>query len=233
MNHHAYFYAGDREEGISTALTFGERGLGLSGSANPDIITLRHDLFSVEDARGVINIVHRTSTTGTKLIIIATHRIFHEAQNALLKVFEEPPPGTYLVLIVPTEGNIIPTLRSRLLPLEQRISTASNKVAGSMAEEFIKAGKEGRGKIVAKILDKAKSDKPEEKQAARIEALAFAEGLVRAAHIENVHQKDSELIAFLGDLSHFIPILHERSAPLKPILEHILITIPQDLGKRA
>lgn len=240
MNHHAYFFAGDREEGILAALAYGERVLALIGPTNPDIITLRYDLFSVEEARGVHGIANRTSTKGeAKLVIIAAHRIFHEAQNALLKVFEEPAPGTYLVLIVPSEGNIIPTLRSRLLPLPQHkihIKTDMIYHISQIADEFLKAGKAEREKIVSKILERAKSDKQEEKQAARIETLRLAEDLVRATYAMSREQaaggrrqKDKELVAFLTDLNHFIPMLHERSAPLKPILEHLLITAPTKL----
>ena len=31
-----------------------------------------------------------------KVVIIAANRAYHEAQNALLKLFEEPPPGTFI-----------------------------------------------------------------------------------------------------------------------------------------
>lgn len=225
MAHHAYFYAGDIEEGIQASLAFGERELELSGVGNPDIITLRYGLFPVEEARGISDIASRAPLRGEhKLITVATARIFHEAQNALLKVFEEPSPGTFLVLIVPSEGNIIPTLRSRLLPLP---GTEASGDLSPFAQEFIKADGASREKMIAKLLDRAKSDKAEEKQAVRIEALRFAEDLMRATYRAREKKSDSELGALLADLNRLIPVLNERSAPLKPILEHLLITVPQ------
>lgn len=231
--HHAYFYAGDTERGAASALAFGERELGLS-VGHPGVVTLRYSLFSVNDARFVSELASRTPSKGdVKLIIVAASRIFHEAQNALLKTFEEPPVGTHLVLVVPSEGDIIATLRSRLLPLPEGKETASSKqqAADTLAGEFLKAGKAEREKLIAKILDRAKSDDADEKQAARADALRFAEGLARAAYAARlVGEGDgAELTSFLSDLDRLIPILHERSAPLKPILEHLSLAVPASL----
>lgn len=40
-----------------------------------------------------------------------------EAANALLKVLEEPPPGTYLILTTSEPQALLPTIRSRLVPV--------------------------------------------------------------------------------------------------------------------
>lgn len=224
MSHHAFFVAGDIEEGIQSALAYGERELGLSSTGNPDVLVLRYTLFPVEEARKIGELASRVPVQGEKkLIIIAASRFFHEAQNALLKVFEEPTPGTVLVLVVPSIGSIIPTLRSRLLSLPG--STADNAMTDSV-RAFISAKPEEREKLVAKLLDRAKSDKADEKQAARIEALTLATGIMEAGY---PRREDAEMRAFLAELNRLIPILHERSAPLKPILEHLLISMPGSL----
>lgn len=226
MNHHAYFYAGDIEEGVAAALSYGAHTLGLSGHTHPDILVLRYTLLSVEEARQVSVIASRTSVQGgARLIVIAAPRIFHEAQNALLKIFEEPPSGTYLVLVVPSRGTIIETLHSRLLPLPIQENTVAKKheAENEKGKEFLQIGKEERQKIIEKILERAKSDKPEEKQQARVEALALLEDVARAAYAARAKTGDPKLTPLLEDLTRLIPILHERSAPLKPILEHLLI----------
>jgi DNA polymerase-3 subunit delta' len=41
----------------------------------------------------------------------------HQAQNALLKTLEEPPPSAVLVLVTPAPGSLLPTIRSRCQPL--------------------------------------------------------------------------------------------------------------------
>lgn len=225
MNHHAYFVAGEAEEGIRAAHSFIEQVLKLPIPGNPDVITLRYDLFSVADARAIADIANRTSTQGdAKVIVMSAKRLFHETQNALLKVFEEPPAGVYLILIVPSEGAIIPTLRSRLLPLPGTSAETSELTSGEL---FLRAGEDERTKMVEKILNRAKKDSPEEKQAARIEALLFAQTLAVAAYTKRGTTSDDAFTALLADLDRFIPILHERAAPLKPILEHIGIVTPK------
>lgn len=214
-SHHAYVVAGAIEDGVERATLFAET-LGIDPV---DIETLRFGLFSVEEARKVRDLTNRRPLKGNrKIVIIAASRLFHEAQNALLKVFEEPAEGVVLALVVPSEGMLIATLRSRLLPLPG--DATSND---SSADAFLRATKEEREKVVAKLLDRAKSDKAEEKQAARAETLALAEGLLRATYSK---KRDDENAALLRDLEQFIPILHERSAPLKLILEHLLLIVP-------
>lgn len=222
QGHHAYFFVGDTEEGIKAALAYGEDVLGLSGGDNPDLLVLQYTLFSVDDARYVRDVAQRTSMGGAKLIVIAAPRMYHEAQNALLKVCEEPPPHTYLVLVVPTEGNMIETLRSRLLPLPGQFHENKKKHV-STGELFLTGTEKEREKIVEDILKRAKSDKAEEKQAARIEALRLGEELTFAAYVKYQKTSDPTLRALLSDLERLVPILHERSAPLKPILEHLVI----------
>lgn len=220
---HAFFHAGDREAGIAAARAYARAELGLSGDNNPDIVVFRYGLFSVDDARKVIRLADQRAVTGdAKLIVIAAERLFHEAQNALLKLFEEPPPGTTLALVIPSAGVLLPTLRSRLLPLEGEWKDVSDE-----ARAFLHASAAEREKMIAKLLDRAKSDKDEEKQAARGEALRLAEGLAAASYAAWQEKGSDDIRLFMGDLDRFIPILHERSAPLKLIFEHILLTTPK------
>ena len=214
MNHHAYVCYG--EGGVKRATALGKT-LGLQ-EGDQDLILLSYTLFSVDDARSLQDVVRTTSLSGNKLIILSISRIFHEAQNALLKTFEEPPEGTTLVLCVPSEGMLLETLRSRLIALE---TTEEEEEIG---EVFLKGNVTSRTKIIEGILTKAKKDDGELKQEARTEALLLAQSLVRTLHTK---EKDKDTTKYLEDLHTFIPILHERSAPLKPILEHLLIAAPR------
>lgn len=223
---HSYFYAGEQEAGIAAAHAFGETELGLSREGNPDVVTFRYGLFSVDDARRVIRLSDQAPLTGDqKLIIVAVERLFHEAQNALLKLFEEPTPGTTLILVVPTIGIVLPTLRSRMTSLPR---TDQHKYSDEV-RDFIRATEAEREKIVSKLLDRAKSDKDEEKQRARGELLRLMEGLMCAGYAQLQKKEDREVRAFLSDLDRFIPILHERSAPNKLISEHVLLTMPNSI----
>lgn len=235
MAHHAYFAAGERIATVAAARVFAERELGESTSSL-DIVEFSFELFSVEDARRLIEAASMSGIGDTKVIIASMTRIFHEAQNALLKIVEEPPEGTIIVLCVPSEGVLISTLRSRLLPVPMDGADAlrtSAPDAGGIAARFLFASAPEREKIIGKLLEQAKADKDEAKQRARREAIELIQGLTEAAYTKlrtaKTPSEKKGVRQFLEDLTAFAPILYERSAPLKPIFEHLLLVIPKGL----
>ena len=231
MAHHAYLYVGGQEEGIQAARDFAALNLGIDGADHPDVAVFAYPgLFPIDDARRIQSVASQAPVKGSqKLIVMAAGRLFPPTQNALLKLFEEPSDGTTLVLVVPAEGILLPTLRSRLIGLPRgQAGTAP------AARVFLDASPEEREKLVAKLVARAKADKDAEKQAARIEAVHIAEGLIRTAYAarRTAAGKDAEeLTLFLRDLDRFMPILHTSSAPLKLIFEHLLVVMPQGLRK--
>jgi DNA polymerase III delta' subunit len=48
-------------------------------------------------------------------IVESAHRMNDDAQNALLRTLEEPPPGTVIMLCADDEDRLLPTIRSRCL----------------------------------------------------------------------------------------------------------------------
>lgn len=228
MAHHAYLFTGDLEEGVRAARSFAAHTFNIEGEAHPDIALFSFGLLTVEDARRIGVFSLQAPVAGdTRLIVLATGRLYHEAQNALLKLFEEPNPGTVLILIVPTAGILLPTLRSRLVPLPHEGSALSHD---TLADTFLAASATEREKLIAKLLARTKADAEEDKQAARLEVISLVEGLTAQAYTARKSgNNDPRLLPFLSDLSRFIPILHERSPAYKPILEHLLITIPDTL----
>lgn len=231
MAHHAYLYIGAQEQGIQAARSFAAAQLGITGMDHPDVAVFAYEgLFPIDDARRIQSFASQAPVRGTqKLIVMAAGRLFPPTQNALLKLFEEPSEGTTLILIVPTEGILLPTLRSRLIALPRESGELS-----SAARAFLDASPPEREKFVTKLVARAKSDKDLEKQAARIEAVHICEGLVREAYARRAEASEAdvqELTLFLRDLNRFLPILHTSSAPLKMIFEHLLMVMPSRLSK--
>lgn len=63
---------------------------------------------------------------GKVFVIDEAELLAHESQNTLLKTLEEPPAGTYLILVTSAEDKLLPTIRSRcqrvpFAPLSDRI----------------------------------------------------------------------------------------------------------------
>lgn len=231
---HAYLVIDTPDAGIARARAFAAAELGLEGGDNPDVVVFSYGLCSVDDARRVTAFAAQAPVGGdAKCIIVSAGRFFHEAQNAFLKVFEEPHEGTTLVLVVPTEGVLLPTLRSRLVRLQSADAKGGVDIPNSDNPFFTLSAAE-QEKYVTKLLTRTKADKDAEKQAARLEAATLLGDMARAAHAARDTASAparTELDAFLRDLNRFAPLMHTRSAPLKLIFEHLLLVMPRALRK--
>lgn len=69
---------------------------------------------SIESVRQAIHFLYLTSSDKKFLIVNHLEDLEFEAQNALLKITEEPPQGAVLFFLVRNENRILPTLYSRL-----------------------------------------------------------------------------------------------------------------------
>lgn len=72
-----------------------------------------NDEFKVDNAREVINEAYIASAE-EKFIALIGRTFNKEAQNALLKVLEEPPHNIHFLIFVPYKNVLIPTIRSRM-----------------------------------------------------------------------------------------------------------------------
>jgi DNA polymerase III delta prime subunit len=111
--HHAYLLIGNRISAENFLHSFWrEKGVELRGS--PDFFLWNEPLFGIDEAREVSEASLRKAFTGEKVFFISPERITPEAQNALLKTFEDPTQDTYFFLLTREEELILPTLRSRM-----------------------------------------------------------------------------------------------------------------------
>ncbi len=102
---------------------------------------------------------------------LVTQESSPDAANALLKLLEEPPPGALFVLTTPEPGLLLPTMRSRTVPVRlRRVADADvraflDRTGATADDEAIAAG---RGAIGA-VLEAAAGGR----KAARSAALEF------------------------------------------------------------
>ncbi len=70
--------------------------------------------IKIEQVREVLQFIALRRLGRSRVILIdQAHALNPQAANALLKSFEEPPPGTYFILLTPLPGALLPTIRSR------------------------------------------------------------------------------------------------------------------------
>ncbi len=107
--------------------------------------------FGIDDARSLAaSAALRPVSASHRTFVLWTDTMTREAQNALLKLFEEPPAECVFFLMVPRESALIPTLRSRLV-----LSDATQGEAdGREADAFLKLSHADRLALVADLAKK-------------------------------------------------------------------------------
>jgi DNA polymerase III subunit delta' len=102
----------------------------------------------------------------------------HEAANALLKLLEEPPSDTTLVLTAAEPDGILPTIRSRLMPVRlQPLPTAELaaflEARGQAADHAAAVARLAGGSIGAALAYLPVGDEPGPREAIRQQARAW------------------------------------------------------------
>ncbi|HQU07654.1 MAG: hypothetical protein B7X04_02000 [Parcubacteria group bacterium 21-54-25] len=232
MAHHAYVVARAGEAGARHALAFLAETYGLSSRANPDVVVRQYGLFSVEDARALSAFATLAPVAGeTKALVIVLDRIYHEAQNALLKLLEEPSAGTVIILVVPQFSMLLPTVRSRVISLPSSHAALVSSVDAPISEEaqvFLHATQEKRTTLIKKLVGGKDEDA---RRRGRDAAIRIVDDIERAVHQAFQHeqhpQKRRVLLRVLSDIEILRGYLYDRAAPVRMILEHLSLVMPK------
>lgn len=113
----------------------------MTAGAHPDLLVVRRavdektgdtrKVIVVDDALKIASFLRTTSAHGGWRVVIVdeAHTLNRHAQNAILKILEEPPEHVLILMTATTPGALLPTIRSRcrvlnLAPLEKGAMTA-------------------------------------------------------------------------------------------------------------
>ncbi len=213
LTHHAYLLEGDIEpsyEELLKSLAILEVGV----LGNPDLFIKDYENLLIDDVREIKDFESesRANKNGHKIIILKTRMFSYPAQNALLKVFEEPRPGVVFFLIMPDATKLFPTLRSRLLSVTGRF--AADDELKRQAIDFIKFSKKERLDFIKKFTDMESKVLLKEKT---IKFLNFLEKDLSVGDFPDKKKVEDIYLAkkYIGD---------QGSSP-KILLEHLAVTI--------
>jgi len=226
--HHAYFVIGHKvEEVVSKLKHFFQNVVGVETSGNPDFHHGKYQTFTIEDARALSEGESRKSLTGgKKIFIIETDFITEEAQNSLLKVFEEPTPGTHFFIVSP-QDILLPTLRSRMQVIfhdEERSDKTKSVLAMEIPERLtlVKELTEGISEAKSSKSSIARSDEDgfrEEKT--KQDAITLLNQIEKELHEKGVEKSHQSLKVCESTRA----ALYDRGAPIKMILENLMLGI--------
>jgi DNA polymerase III delta prime subunit len=86
-----------------------------------EIITFIDTTLSIKTVRQIIEMAYQTpSDREYRLFVIKANSLAVEAENALLKILEEPPKTSRFLLILPSVSGILDTVLSRLEVTDSR-----------------------------------------------------------------------------------------------------------------
>ena len=165
------------------------------------------DEFLIDDAKEVIKEAYIAESANKYLILVAKgYRV--EAQNALLKILEEPPRHIVFIVVAPSKTAFLPTIRSRLLQKELLVE-----------HETIQSGLNLKQLDLSDVYPFIQKHQNAEK--------GFLKELVQAIVFEAInehHLRFSE-----NELDHFKKLLHlvELNTRGQTILTSLLLTIMQ------
>ncbi len=232
--HHAYLLEGEKEGLIRDLLNFLKKELDFSVEGNPDFWLGDFDNFGIENSGEIKDFQSRKAIRGDKkILIIKTNFITREAQNALLKIFEEPTEQTHLFLIMPSAEALLPTLKSRLtlevLP-PNKLGSIASQFSKISAEKFLEAGIAKHFELIKVFLPKKKGDKADKAGAIlflndleqslykKFQAGKMAEKGATAPPSPQINPRTS--FAF-EEIIKCRSYLNDRSPSVKMILEHL------------
>lgn len=222
--HHAYGIEGERDVVVAQVMNFLEEVDKFSINGNPDFHYIKTDSFVVENARRIVDMQSKRSFSGKekrKVFVVAFSSATNEAQNALLKVVEEPSVGTHFFFVVPAVSIFIPTLRSRL-SLIYRKTAARERDEKNQAEIFLSVDKPERLAMVKKFL--AEADKERAEKEFLLEFLGNLEKEIWFRAEKGGLKGWREALECVNKSRKHAAV---RSASIKMILEHLSLVLPR------
>jgi hypothetical protein len=230
-NHHASVIAGDVKsitpklrEHIAEAF-----GASVSSAANPDFFQQTFETLTIDDSRRIREI-HESkpfSPDIPRIFIIEMYGATREAQNALLKVIEEPQPDNYFFFVVPSIDIFLPTVRSRVQIIQidgdgrTVEGAAGSSIEDSFVADFVKIP---LGKKIAYV-DELAADISDGKKA-KHEAIAFLNGLEKTFYNSSSFAAElREMRDTFAIISRTRDYMNDRAPSVKMLLEYVALSV--------
>jgi DNA polymerase III delta prime subunit len=214
LTHHAYCIPGDPTVCVELK-TILEKKHALPAQANPDFYEQTYQTFTIEDARNLKGL-HETrpiGPTGKKVFIIYMNAITSEAQNALLKLFEEPSEYAHFFLVIPSAHVLLPTVKSRMAMIGHGSGRPVNEELNEEARKFLNLTSGKKLEHIKKIVEDISKEKKTKQ-----DAIDFLDAV--EAHIYSKN-KIRDHISTLESIALVRKYIHDRAPSVKMLLEYM------------
>jgi hypothetical protein len=208
-NHHAVLLVHSKRQAVGDSLW---SELGNVQSAH---IYINQAVLDIDTARNLITWAN-TPYHEEKFAIVSFHTATLPAQNALLKVLEEPPQGIRFVIITPNREHLLATIVSRTV-LVTSVDTTRDT---SQAESFLGTKPVLRMKLpeITKLLSQEDEEGRKDREQIRSFILDVVDVLALQKNIPQKYCKETlEMASYVGD----------PSIAVKPVIEYLSLLLPK------
>jgi len=217
--HHAYLIEGAYEHVRMELFGFFEKELGMEIHGNPDIFEHAFETFGIDDSRALKEMQSKRGIRESgRFFVIYAESFTGEAQNALLKTFEEPAEGVHFFIIVSNADILLPTLQSRFsrIFLEDGAAKDETRDVHKLALEFAASKPHERLNIV----------KPMVEEKDKKTAVSFLSELEYIFSKDASGASDKASKDFLKEVIKHKGYLHARGSSVKMVLETLALLAP-------
>lgn len=190
---------------------------------SPDVISQIYTSFTMDDNKEIKDWHSRMKISNTKKVcILAADYINREAEQALLKIIEEPAVDSHFFIIVPDASLLLDTIISRCHVI--KINKNTNLELNKFVDGFIKLQPRDRiNKIVEIIKENKDEDNSGKLRSYATNFINQLEAIFYKRFKNNINDKNNEFI--LGELQKARVYLSTPGASVKMILEHIALIV--------
>ena len=227
LSHHAYYLVGDDAKSVELLDTLAKLHK-LSAVGNPDFFNKKYQTFTIDDAREV-KTFHETrpvSEAGKKIFILTMNGITVEAQNAMLKLLEEPAEYAHFFLIISSAHLLLPTVKSRLSFISDFGWTSQTSKIVTDAELFkvtrifVTSTPAKRLEIIKTLLDDISKEKKTKQ-----DAIDLLNSIQAAIYKDKGLSKGSETVKTFEAIEAARKYIYDRAPSVKMLLEYVALNI--------
>jgi len=182
--HHFHLIEGEKENVKKSLMNFLEKDFGINPHDSSLFYNYEFDQFLVDDSRALSMKAQIKTPEGEKMVfVVFANSINHQAQNALLKMMEEPTERTYFFVVLPRTDSLLPTFISRSV-----LVRGERRQSGETLNDLRKKTVGERLKFVDGLVKDIKDEKIE-----KIEAQKFIRNLINdlKSEIEKKSENDN------------------------------------------
>jgi DNA polymerase III delta prime subunit len=226
LSHHAYLLIGSDSHRLDL-ISILAKDHNILAQANPDFYDRSYENLTIDDARELKSL-HSTrpiGISGKKIFIITTNAATVEAQNALLKLLEEPAQYAHFFLIVPSAHILLPTVRSRMqeviqdsrFRIQEKKQSAEQKEIIDEAKKFLKMTPTKRLEVVKKLVEDITKEKKTKQ-----DAINFLDAIQSILYEEKGVKDGAKSLEIIETARKYI---HDRAPSVKMLMEYVALNV--------